>query len=84
METQSTQQSVAVILGPNNWAEWIRSIQYRAETLGVWRFVDPAGAEELQDPHYPEPKDVKSAAGKYSDPSIDEKEELKEQYAQYR
>ena len=26
METQPTQRSVAIILGPNNWTEWIRSI----------------------------------------------------------
>ena len=84
METQPTQRSTAVILGPNNWTEWIRSIQRRAETLGVWKFVDPAGAEELQDSRYPEVKDVKPTAERYSDLSEDEKEELKEQRAQYR
>jgi len=84
METQPTQRSVAVILGPNNWTEWIRSIQRRAETLGVWKYIDPAGAEELQDPSYPEPKDVKPTATRYSNLSEDEKEELKEQCALYR
>ena len=83
METQPTQKSTAVILGPNNWAEWIQSIQHRAETLGVWKFVDPAGAEELRDTQYPEPKDVNPTANRYSDLSEDEKEELKEQRAQY-
>jgi hypothetical protein len=73
-----------MILGPNNWAEWIRSIQRRAETLGVWTYIDPAGSTELQDPSYPEPKNVKSTATKYSDLSDDEKEELKEQRALYR
>lgn len=84
METQPTQRPTAAILGPNNWTEWIRSIQRRAETLGVWKYIDPAGAEELRDPSYPEPKDVKSTATKYSALSDDEKEELKEQRALYR
>src|SRR6266480_3575983 len=84
METQSTQRSTAVILGPNNWEEWIRSIQRRAETLGVWKFINPARTEELQDPHYPEPKDIKTTAKAYSDLDDDEKEELKEQRTQYR
>ena len=84
METPSTQRSVAVILGLNNWTEWIHSIQHHAETLGVWKYIDSAGAEELQDPSYPEPKDVKPMATRYSDLSEDEKEELKEQRALYR
>ena len=81
METQPIQRSIAVILGPSNWTEWIRSIQRRAETLGIWRFVDPAGVEELQDPGYPEIKDIKPTAEKYSDLSEDEKEDLREQRA---
>ncbi len=84
METQSAQRSVAVILGPSNWEEWIRSIQRRAETLGVWKFVNPTGTDDLQDPHYPEPKDIKATANVYSDLDDDDKEELKEQRAQYR
>ena len=42
------------------------------KTLGVWKFIDPAGAEELQDPRYPEPKDIRPAAERYSDLSEDE------------
>ena len=80
METQSTQRSTAVILEPNNWEEWIWSIQRRAETLGIWKFVNPARTEKLQDPHYPEPKDIKMTAKAYSDLNNNEKEELKEQY----
>ncbi len=83
IETQPTQRSVAIILGLNNWTEWIRSIQHRAETLGVWKYIDPAKTEELQDLSYPEPKDVKQTATRYSDLSEDEKEELKEQCALY-
>ena len=83
METQPTQKPIAVILGPGNWTEWIRSIQRRAETLGVWKYVDPNGDEELQDPKYPEPKDVNTEATKYSALDDDEKEELKELRAQY-
>ena len=84
MEFQPIQRPIAVILGPNNWTEWIRSIQRRAETLGVWRYIDPAKTEELRDPSYPESKDVKPTATRYSDLSEDKKEELKEQRAFYR
>ena len=78
METQPTQWSVAVILGLNNWTEWIRSIQHRAETPGVWSYINLAKTKELRNLSYLEPKDVKPMATRYSDLSEDEKEELKE------
>src|SRR5205809_1110389 len=62
IESQPIQRPIVVILGPNNWTEWIRSIQRCAKTLGVWRYIDSAGAEELRDPSYSEPKDIKPIA----------------------
>ena len=84
METQPTQWPIAIILGLNNWTEWIRSIQYCVETLGIWKYIDPVKTEELWDLSYPEPKNIKPMATRYSDLSEDEKEELKEQHTLYR
>ena len=62
MEIQPRQRSTAVTLGSNNWTEWIWSIQCQVKTLGIWKFIDLAGAEELKDPYYLEAKGIKLTA----------------------
>ncbi|KAL1990312.1 hypothetical protein VTN49DRAFT_6151 [Thermomyces lanuginosus] len=71
-----------ILKGSLNWVDWFERIREKAETYGVWEYIDPSAddrdAPTLTKPEYPAPEDIiPQAVAENREPTWLEKERLK-------
>ena len=83
-----TKTQLVILKTSSDWRKWIEVIKSTAIGQQIWEYIDPDTSLEalpkLEEPSFPEPKEVQSGVTKYSELSDDSKEQYRDLKRKYQ